>query len=113
MKIFNPNENNKIDKLRKENEELRNTLHNVLTKYENYEGLEAKVSQMKDKISELAKEELRIEEYLKSTASERAEKSKLIFELNREVGELKKKKSDLQTGNDVFQKKKEDKETET
>jgi len=67
MKIFNPNENTKIDKLKKENEELRNTLHNVLTRQGDFEDLESKSESMKIRVSDLAKEELRIEEYLKTT----------------------------------------------
>ena len=60
MKIFNPNENTKIDKLKKENEELRNTLHKVLTRQGDFEDLESKSESMKIRISDLAKEELRI-----------------------------------------------------
>ncbi|MCK5457527.1 MAG: hypothetical protein KAI45_10415, partial [Melioribacteraceae bacterium] len=105
MKIFNPNENTKIDKLKKENEELRNTLHKVLTRQGDFEDLESKSESMKIRISDLAKEELRIEEYLKTTASEKAEKSKDIFEVNRQINELKKRKEDLESNNEVAGKK--------
>ena len=97
MKIFNPNENSKIEKLQKDNAELRNTLHNVLTRYGNYEELDSKLESMEYRISELAKEELRIAEYLKSTSSQKAENSKIIFELNRDISELKKQKENLQS----------------
>ena len=110
MKIFNPNENTKIEKLQKDNAELRNTLHNVLTRYGNYEELDSKLESMEYRISELAKEELRIAEYLKSTSSQKAENSKIIFELNRDISELKKQKENLQSKSDLFTKENQEKE---
>ena len=95
MGIFNQKDNQEIERLKEENEELRNTLHNVLSKHKNFEELENKIEAEKMKLSEMAKEEQRIEDFLENTSSDKVSKSKLIFDLTKQIGDLTKSKEQL------------------
>jgi len=95
MGIFNQKDNQEIERLKEENEELRNTLHNVLSKHKNFEELEKKIEAEKMKLSEMAKEEQRIEDFLENTSSDKVSKSNLIFELTKQIGDLTKSKEQL------------------
>jgi chromosome segregation ATPase len=107
MKIFNPKEAPELERLRKENEDLRNTLHKVLSKQETSTDLEKKISDMTERLSEMAKEEQRIEDFLKNTTDDKVEKSKAVFELNKQIGELTQTKEQLEENIASIEQKKE------
>ncbi len=96
MKLFNPKETPELERLKQENEELRNTIHQVLNKQNSSTELEQKISEQTTKLSELAKEEERIQDFLKNSTDEKVIKSKSIFELNKQISELAQKKEQLE-----------------
>lgn len=96
MKLFNPKETPELDRLRIENEELRNTLHKVLSKQDTSTNLEKKIAELTEKLSEMAKEEQRIEDFIKNATDDKVNKSKSLFELNKQISKLAQKKEQLE-----------------
>lgn len=96
MKLFNPKETSELDRLRAENDEFRNTIHQIRTRQDNTADLDKNTLAITEKLSELYKEEQRVEEYLKASNDEKVLKSKAIFELNQQIDELSKEKEQLQ-----------------
>ena len=95
MKLFNPKETSELNKLREENDKLRNTIHQIHIKQEATTDLDKKIIEMTDKLSELSKEEQKIEDFLKESTDEKVAKSNAIFELNKQIEELSKQKNEL------------------
>jgi len=96
MKFFSPKETPELDKLRKENGELKNRLHKILADNNESTDLENKISEMTIKLSDFAKEEQRIEDFIKNATDEKINKSKSIFDLNKQIGELSQEKEQLE-----------------
>lgn len=119
MKLFNPKETSELFKLKEENDEFRNTIHQIRARQDDTADLAKKISEMTEKLSELYKEEQRVEDYLKASNDEKVLKSKSIFELKKQIDELTKQKEQLHQSikineetNDYLFKKKENTELE-
>jgi len=96
MKFFNPKETPELDRLKLENEELKNRLHKVLADNDESTDLENKIAQMTEELSNMAKEEQRIEDFIKNATDEKVNKSKSVFDLNKRIGELAQEKEQLE-----------------
>jgi len=96
MKLFNPKETPELDRLRIENEELKNTLHEILSRQNESADLENEIFEMTGKLSELAKEEQRIEDFVKTANNEKLNKSKSIFDLNKKISRLAQEKEQIE-----------------
>ena len=103
MKLFNPKESPELDRLRKENEELKNRLHKILADTNESSELENKISAMTEQLSDMAKEEQRIEDFIKNATDEKVKKSKSVFELNKQIGELAQEKEQLEESINSFE----------
>jgi len=95
MKLFNPKEASEITRLKDENDELRNTVHQMLIKQDGFDTLEKRIAEKTEKLSELSKEEQRIIDFLKDSSDEKVAKSKAVFELNNKIEELTQQQVDL------------------
>lgn len=93
MKLFNPKEIPELERLKKENSELRNTIHTILSKHDTSSELEEKIIKLTEKLSLLSKEEQRIEDFIKSSTDE---KPKEIFEINKQMSKLSQQKEQLE-----------------
>ena len=78
MAIFNSKMKEDYDRLIKENEELRNSLHESLDMTDSMEELGAKLAEKKNKLSELSKEEKSIEEFILKTNEDKVNKSFIL-----------------------------------
>ncbi len=95
MKLFNPKEASELARLKDENEELRNTVHQMLIKNDGFDTLEKRIAEKTEKLSELSKEEQRIIDFLQNSTDEKVAKSKAVFELNKKIEELTQQQVDL------------------
>ncbi len=85
MAIFNSKSKKDYDRLIKENEELRNSLHESLKMADSIEELEEKLSESRSKLSELSKEEKTLEEFIQKTNEDKINKSYFIAEMDKKI----------------------------
>ena len=92
MGLFSSNAKSEIEKLIEENDELKNTLHQVLQKHQNLIELDNKLDIARKEFSDISKS---IEEYkneIQSLLSESKSKTEKIHELNDAIASLAEKK---------------------
>lgn len=104
MAIFNSKSKEEYDRLIKENEELRNSLHKSLNMAKSLDDLEEKLAETRSKLSELSKEEKTLVDFIQKTNEDKINKSYFIAEMDKKISELQNTKNNLENTIENFTK---------